>query len=334
MPISYCRSDMRRSLSPQFIRTALCDTGSEWEWQPHQYYNRGIHISRRVELSSGVCMYSKRPIPLYRAIVTVFIFLACLAAAPAGAQMGLGLVPMRVELKLTPGQQQSGTLRLTSEAGEKARVRAEILDFYIDETTTPQFQRLVPRESTFSCRDWLSLNPMESEVAPGGSLNVRFTIRPPQELREGGYHCAAGFTTMPPASSSPSGMGVRMAVRIVAAFYIQVGNPTIVGHLKEIKLEPLIPKKEMPGSGWQAVVVLKNEGRIYFRPAGKLEVLDSTGKVIESDDFPALPVLRDRDQRFVFPLAKLDPGHYKLRARVDIGTSDIQEGTADVEVVP
>jgi hypothetical protein len=30
----------------------------------------------------------------------------------------------------------------------------------------------------------------------------------------------------------------------------------------------------------------------------------------------------------------LDPGRYKLRARVDIGTGEIQEGTVDVTVDP
>jgi hypothetical protein len=258
---------------------------------------------------------------------------ALLSAIPAWAQMGLGLVPMRVEMKMSSGQQKSGTLRLTSEAEEKSRVRAEILDFYIDENTIPQFLRNVPQEAAHSCKDWLSLNPMETEVSKGGFLNVRYTMRVPMELSEGTYHCAAGFTTLPPASPAPSsGMGMRMAVRIVAAFYVQIGSPVILGRLKEIKLEPIPPTKDNPDGGWRAVVILRNEGRTYYRPSGKLEVLDAQGKIVESDEFPSLPVLRERDQRIVFPLVKLEPGLYKLRARVDIGMSDIQEGTADVVV--
>jgi hypothetical protein len=62
-------------------------------------------------------------------------------------------------------------------------------------------------------------------------------------------------------------------------------------------------------------------------------VLDVEGKTIESADFQSLPVLRERSQRFVFPIKQhLDPGKYKLRARVDIGTGELQEGTADVTV--
>jgi hypothetical protein len=79
--------------------------------------------------------------------------------------------------------------------------------------------------------------------------------------------------------------------------------------------------------------VLDNQGVMYFRPTGKLEVLDAAGKVVETADIPALPVLRERDQRFLFPLkTRLEAGHYKLRASVDIGTGEIQRGSADVVV--
>jgi hypothetical protein len=45
--------------------------------------------------------------------------------------------------------------------------------------------------------------------------------------------------------------------------------------------------------------------------------------------------LRQRDQRFLFPLkTHLEEGHYKLRVRIDIGTGEIQEGSLDVSVEP
>jgi hypothetical protein len=114
-----------------------------------------------------------------------------------------------------------------------------------------------------------------------------------------------------------------------------VGAPTIRGTLKEIKLEALPVGKDSPQGGWQAVVVLQNQGRMYFRPVGKLEVVDEKGKEVETQEFTPLPVLRERDQRFLFPLkTHLETGHYKLRVHVDIGTGEIQEGVADVSVEP
>jgi hypothetical protein len=239
---------------------------------------------------------------------------------------------MRLELRMAAGQQYSGSLKLSSESGGKARVRAEVLDFDIDAQATPQFERDLPQEAPYSCKKWLSLNPMEIEMEKGGALPVRYTLRLPAEVPEGSYNCAAGFTTLPTAEAV-TGMGMRMAVRVVAAFYVVVGSPPIHGKLKEIKLEPMPSGPDSKEEGWQAVVVLENSGLIHFRPAGKLEVIDAEGKVVETADFPSLPVLRQRDQRFLFPLkTHLEVGHYKLRARVDIGTGEIQEGSLDVAV--
>ena len=186
---------------------------------------------------------------------------------------------------------------------------------------------------------------MEIELDKGGSLLVRFTIRVPADATEGSYNCAAGFTTLPSADQAAAqGMGMHMEVRIVSAFYVQIGNSPVVGALKAITLEA-IPPSVAPAEGapatdaapakgsWQAVVVLENTGKMFFRPAGKLEVLDADGKTVETDDFPSMAVLRERSQRVIFPLkTNLEPGHYKLRVNVDIGTGEIQAGTVDVAV--
>ena len=280
-------------------------------------------------------MFSKGSIPLYRAVAALLGLFILSGAAPAQAQLGLGLVPMRVELKMRPGQQQSGALRLSNESGQKVRIRAEVLDFYIDDKATPQFERDLPQEAATSCKKWLSLNPMEMEIDKGGFLNVRYTLQLPADVAEGSYNCAAGFTTLATAEQATSGMGMRMAVRIVCAFYITVGSPAVVGKLKALHLEPAPPGKDSKQEGWQAVAVLENSGLLYFRPTGKLEVLDAGGKTMETAEFPSLPVLRGRDQRFIFPLkTKLAAGRYRLRAQVDIGTGEIQEGSADVSVDP
>jgi hypothetical protein len=280
-------------------------------------------------------MSTNRQLHLYATLITFLGALTLGTAVPARAQLGLGLVPMRVELHLTPGQEYSGSLKLSNESGERTRIRAEILDFNIDDKATPQFERNLPQEAAYSCKEWLSLNPMEIEIEKGGFLNVRYTLRLPANVAEGSYNCAAGFTTLSAAEQANAGVGMRMAVRIVSAIYVIVGAPTIHGTLKEIKLEPLPPGKDFPQGGWQAVVVLQNQGRMYFRPVGKLEVLDDKGQVVETEEFTSLPVLRERDQRFLFPLkTHLETGPYKLRVHVDVGTGEILEGVAEVSVGP
>src|ERR1700694_3161011 len=86
--------------------------------------------------------------------------LLLLSAQVLSAQIGLGLSPMRLEMKLTPGMEQSGVLTLSSDSGDKVRVRAEALDFLIDQRQTPQFEPSLPSDDAFSCCDWVSVSPV------------------------------------------------------------------------------------------------------------------------------------------------------------------------------
>ncbi len=254
-------------------------------------------------------------------------FVVLVSTAVAAAQVGLGLAPMREDLKLSPGGQHSGLLMVTNDTGENVRVVGELLDFYIDSTTSPQFSRGYAQESAYSCRQWLSLNPMEIELEGHGHVAARYTVRAPQTATDRSYHCAIGFTSQPTASQA-KGTGLRAAVQVVAAIYVVIGQPPIEGSVKDLTLE-YVPDPKAPG--WKATVVLSNAGLMHFRPVGDLDVLDAQGTVVESAHFLPLPVLPKRDQNFVFPLKlTAGPGTYTLRARVDLGGNEIQEATARV----
>jgi len=246
----------------------------------------------------------------------------------------MGLSPLRLEITLSAGMTHSGQLTLTNESENPIRVRSELLDFYIDDTGTPQFAREYPAEAPYSCRSWLSLNPRETELPAKSSTTVRYTLRVPEALEPRSFHCAAGFTTQPTADQV-SAMGVRTAVRMVAAFYVLVGEPAVEGEIEDVTLEPF---RSGESTGWRAVVALRNWGHKYFRPAGTLELLDENGSVAETHPFPALPVLPNRRQRFLFPLeTSLKPGPYRLRVRVDFGGSEILQTTVTLrspEVTP
>ena len=252
-------------------------------------------------------------------------------ATPARAQVGLGLAPMRVELRIASGTQRSGSVSVSNDSSGPMRVRAQLLDFFIDSEGTPQFAPAWPTEAGGSCRGWLTLNPMETELKPGGQAQVRYTLRMPAGTQPGSYNCAAGFTTLPAADAAP-GTGLRMAVRVVAAFYAIAGSPAVDGAVKEIRLEEM---HEGDHPGWLGVVVIENRGSMYFRAAGELSVLRPDGQVIESMPFQGIPILPRREQRFLFRFqTQLAPGPYLLRSRVDIGANEIQETVMPVVVEP
>jgi len=262
----------------------------------------------------------------YRALR--FFALQCSLLAVTGgasAQVGLGLAPMREELTLDPGAVHSGLLTLSNSSPDKLRIVAQMLDFYLDDTATPQFGRDYQQEAEFSCRQWLAANPMEMELNGKAQLPVRYTLRVPPGAAVRSYHCAIGFTTLPTAEQTKV-IGLRTAVQIVAAIYVVVGKPALEGTVKDLRLEYLADAK---APIWRAVVTIRNGGLLYFRPVGDLDVLNAEGTVVETVRFVPLPVLPKRDQNFVFPLKLAGgPGKYTLRARVDLGGNEIQEATA------
>jgi len=232
---------------------------------------------------------------------------------------------MRLELRLAPGASYSGTLRLYNE-GDLTRARASVLDFHIDDQQVPQFEPSLTEEAAYSCRSWVTVNPMEAELNLRAALPVRYTLRVPAGAEPRSYYCAVGFTSLPPATDTGR-LGIRTAVRVVAAFYVIVGDPPIEGRLSAISIEN-IPASE----NVRAVVVLENSGRMFYRPKGTLAVSDPSGALIESHDLTSLPVLPERKQRFLIPLQKITAGQpCVLRVRVELGTREIQEGTAVVQ---
>jgi hypothetical protein len=261
----------------------------------------------------------------YRALSAVLLLISTQALS---AQVGLGLSPMRLEMKMAPGKEQSGVLTLTSDSGEKVRVRAEALDFWIDQNQTPQFESRLPSEAGFSCRDWLTVNPVETEVTPLKLVNIRYTLRIPAKAESPrGYHCAIGFTTLP-TDGQVGETGIKTAVRVVSAFYVVTGNPGIEAEFKELKL---VHSTEGGNPRWVGEVVLQNHCLTHFRPVGELSILNSDGKILESVALTPLPALPNREQRYIVPFTTdLAPGAYTLRARVDFGTNVIEEGTAVV----
>jgi len=266
---------------------------------------------------------------LHRSIqLSLIVAAGCFLMQPASAQVGLGLSPMRAEHHLAAGQTYTGVLRLVNEGGD-IRSRTSVLDFHLDPEQTPQFEDQLPEEAAYSCRSWLSVNPMEVELKNHADTRVRYTLRVPADAKPKSYYCAIGFTSLSPASSA-SPMGIKTAVRVVAAIYVIVGSPTVQGTLAEIKVEPAPGGKEM-----RAVVVVENAGTMYFRPSGKIEFIAADGQTLETREIPPVPILPERKQRLVFPLTPAVQGQsFTMRVRADLGTGEIQEGRAQVTLQP
>ncbi len=239
------------------------------------------------------------------------------------AQFGLALSPMRTELNLSAGAQRNGSLSLANEDQDTGRYRVEILDLSIDKEAVPQFEKEIPGEKEFSCKDWVTVNPMEGEVPGRGQTIVRYTFRVPPNSPTRTYHCALGFTSLADPKKQDSMMGIVSLLRLASTFYITVGNPAPTGEVKKIAIEKL---NAPDTSGYRAVISVENAGLTNLRGAGKIEVANDTGEVVQSSEFPTVVILPSRTQRLPLVLGKkLTDGNYTMRTRVNLGNGEIQE---------
>jgi P pilus assembly chaperone PapD len=255
-----------------------------------------------------------------------FLAVILLAGLPARAELGLALAPMRVELQIAPGGQYTDSLRLTNDSEEAVRIHGELLDWYMDDTITPQFAERYDQEKTDSCRDWLQVNPREMDLDSSASFRVRYTLRVPAGTPAGEYHCGAGFITMPPVNPDQPAMGMHIAVRAVTAIYVAVGNPSSQPVFKDLSLRSV-------DGGWEGVARFENQGQRHYRIQGYMQIEDASGRVIEKVDYPQAPVLGLRTQAFPLKFkTTLEPGNYVLRSLTDVGLPEALEASARVVV--
>ncbi|HEU0119540.1 MAG TPA: hypothetical protein VFQ91_03370 [Bryobacteraceae bacterium] len=231
---------------------------------------------------------------------------------------------MRLDVAVQQGQRQTGVLALTNESAIPVRIRADLLDFRIDESASPLFAPSLAGESAYSCRSWLAINPMEFEMSANERRLIRYSLRVPNETGQGSFHCAVGFTAAPPADGSSS-IGMRTNVRVIAALYPMVGDVPPEGTIDALAAR----------SNEEAIVTVVNTGQRVFRAAGTIDVLDEAGRVIDSQPLPGVPILPARKQPLPvrFGEGLLARGR-RLRVRMDIGGSDIQEASIDLHARP
>ncbi len=254
----------------------------------------------------------------------VLMSLAAVSFAPqAPAQVGLGLIPMRVEVPLQPSASYTDSLELTSESPIATHVKGEILDFSIDNDENPQFG--VFPDSVNSCSSFVRISPREFDMTPKQQRLIRYTVSAPADLKPGSYHCAVGFTTQPVPDQKQAGLSIN--VRVVSSFYFNVGNPTYKNEVQALALDtdPSAPAKTI-----RAFCILKNSGDYILRPVGGLDVLSPDGVVEDHVALRSLPVFPHNTQRFLLPLKNKPKEGEVLRLRMDVGNGEIEEARAVV----
>ncbi|MCX8160711.1 MAG: hypothetical protein N3G18_07250 [Candidatus Saccharicenans sp.] len=235
--------------------------------------------------------------------------------SPLRAQIYFGITPIRLELKVGPGSQRTEVIYVRNNSPRPVRLKVYTENWTLGEDGSRNFIGSQP--TSFSCRDWIRVNPFDFRLQPEEIKTVRFTVSVPAEAEAGGYHAGISFEQVPEAPSGSRLGQVAFTGKIVAAVYVLVGKVQIEGSLEDLVFES--------AGDTQAVKLrLSNPGRTHFRLKGEVRLNTTEGRKVLELEVPDEPVLPQSRRWVVIPLKeKLNPGNYRAEVRLDIGREEL-----------
>ena len=212
---------------------------------------------------------------------TIIILLAAILLTilpnSALAQGGLKVWPTSVELTVNGGEQAERIINVQNQGSETIRVRAYVMDFFIDENNNFIFPE--PGHESYSASKWLSVDKADLELAPGESQEVEVTISAPPEVEPGGHYSALFFETIPLANQE----GVSISTRIPSLFYITIPGITEADIFANADIVSLLLPGFVEKGPVETGIVVKNSGNVHLTIAAKAYFSDFWGGNSELD---------------------------------------------------
>jgi hypothetical protein len=247
-------------------------------------------------------------------------------ASQAPRPMSFSATLNSIKVTARPGQVVTRQFQLTLDPGQpRTHFKAKVEDWWRSQDGL-QSHYAAPGTLQHSCAPWTSLNPVESAVGAGDTLNVRISVAVPRELAPGGYWCALTVDQVPDPLAADAGVGVHFVASVSTGVFIYVDPVDRQATIENIRTD-----------NERVVVTVRNrgnaplgvEGHVQFvRPGGSTPVASIdiprgtllTEPIVEADFAAALP-----------SPAMLPSGRYLVRVVLDIGAA--QDIGAEQEIV-
>lgn len=267
---------------------------------------------------------------LARLLLAGLLLLA--GAYTAAAQTSVEVSPLRVELKMAPGQATTQAVTLTNMGKEAVRIRATLTDWYLTREGTPQFEEPLAARK-FAATSWTRLAPPELVLEPRQEGTVRFSLTVPAGVDPAGYRTGIIFDFAPAALGplAQTAKTVTVRNRIATLIYAHVGTPPATVDLTDLRSR-VAPEQTV------IFATLKNTSSRSVRTKGTLRLLDANGKVVREVPVPDVPVLPESERDVAITVSDaaappLPDGEYRVELRIDVGLPEVIVGETTLKVV-
>ena len=260
-------------------------------------------IRRRPCKASGSSLYG---VLLFAPILAL---MSLCGVALATADMSVS--PPRLELTLEPGQSVTEVIRVSNSATEKVHFKVYPMDWILSQEG--EFIPIPQGSGDRSASPWITINPQEFDIAPGGTQEVRLGVKVPRDVA-GGYRSVVFIESAPSQISGT--FGVAVVGRIGVVVYITIAGTAVrSGNITDLTAEFDGGKGILSGK-----MGFENVGNVHLRLSGSVEIRDTAGTTVAKVEIPETVSLPGAYRQVPFAWhGKLSTGHYIVLAVLDYG---------------
>ena len=215
-----------------------------------------------------------------------------------------------------PGEVVNRDFTLTIPQTEAATTfNVHVQDFWRSEDLKQSFYK-APGTVSLSCAPWIRVNPVQSTVAPGASLDAKISVVVPIDAKPGGYWCVLCVDQLPDPLAPPmkAGVGVHFLTSISLGIYINILPVQRSAKITHVTVDGQSATLTLADTGDCPLFV---QGRFEFVRTGETKAF-ATLLISETTLFPQ-PVNTALLSVPLPEVSKLPTGRYLVRAIVDIG---------------
>ncbi len=205
--------------------------------------------------------------------LVLFSFLiGSLSLVRAADPIGLKISPLIIHNEIATGESETSTIQVANPFKEKIEVTTEIEDFLTnDEEGTPQF--LPEGSGQYSLSSWIEVEESFT-LEPGEVKDVTFEVTVPSNGEPGGHFASILFRAKPIDTEESQ---ISVSGRLGALVLVEVtGDNNKKGELLDFTAPSFIDKGPI-----DFMVRFKNLGNTHYRPEGKIEIYNSSGKITD-----------------------------------------------------
>ncbi|MCW8796704.1 MAG: DUF916 domain-containing protein [Chlorobium sp.] len=214
-----------------------------------------------------------RIIPLF--VLCFFSFHALSSAEIPADQVGIS--PSIFEELRLDNKPLNETIRFFNFKDEPVHVHVSVHNWTLDENN--KLELLPP--NPHSLDQWITINPLEFTVPPGGSRPIRFSIQPRVKPAPGEYRAIVYFSENPLKTTSENNQTLKTRFRIGVGIYAIADSPVKKGSLHSFSLQ-----------NNKLCADIENTGNAHIRFKGKYAIWNSA----------AFPGTKNHDK--LFPKSK------------------------------